>query len=48
MITSVILGAGRPDQLTATLAAAGYVLPDDLKSALDEFSVEYRRGDSVR
>jgi aryl-alcohol dehydrogenase-like predicted oxidoreductase len=47
-ITSVILGASRADQLTATLAAADYVLPHDLKSALDDVSVEYRRGDSVR
>jgi aryl-alcohol dehydrogenase-like predicted oxidoreductase len=47
-ITSVILGASRADQLTATLAAADYVLPDDLKSALDDVSVEYRRGDAVR
>ena len=47
-ITSVILGASRADQLTATLAAADVSLPDDLKSALDEVSVDYRRGDAVR
>jgi aryl-alcohol dehydrogenase-like predicted oxidoreductase len=47
-ITSVILGASRADQLTATLAAADHVLPDDLKSALDDVSVEYRRGDAIR
>jgi hypothetical protein len=44
----VILGASRADQLTATLAAADDVLPDDLKAALDDVSLEYRRGDSVR
>jgi aryl-alcohol dehydrogenase-like predicted oxidoreductase len=47
-ITSVILGASRADQLNATLAAADYVLPDDLKLALDDVSAEYRRGDAVR
>jgi aryl-alcohol dehydrogenase-like predicted oxidoreductase len=47
-ITSVILGASRADQLAATLAAADDILPGDLKAALDEVSVEYRRGDAVR
>ena len=44
-VTSVILGASRAEQLTATLAAGDHVLPGDLKAAMDEVSVEYRRGD---
>jgi len=45
-VTSVILGASRLDQLTATLAAVDYNLESAVKSQLDELSVEYRRGDS--
>jgi len=44
-VTSVILGASRTEQLTATLAAGDHLLPGDLKAALDQVSVEYRRGD---
>jgi aryl-alcohol dehydrogenase-like predicted oxidoreductase len=47
-ITSVILGASRIEQLTDTLAAAEYSLESDLKAKLDDLSIEYRRGDSVR
>ncbi|MFT4173935.1 MAG: aldo/keto reductase [Rhodocyclaceae bacterium] len=47
-ITSAIIGASRPEQLDATLAAAALTLPADVKTKLDEVSVEYRRGDAVR
>jgi len=41
-ITSAILGASRPAQLTDTLAAADLDLPDDAKVALDDLTHEYR------
>ncbi|HTA80383.1 MAG TPA: aldo/keto reductase [Terracidiphilus sp.] len=47
-VTSVILGATRIEQLTDTLAAAKYALDGATKAALDEISIEYRRGDSAR
>ena len=47
-ITSVILGASRTEQLTDTLTAADYNLPPELRTKLDEVSVEYRRGDAAR
>jgi 1-deoxyxylulose-5-phosphate synthase len=46
VITSVILGASRLDQLTDTLAAADYTLDASVKAQLDEVSAEYRRGDA--
>ncbi len=47
-VTAPILGASRPDQLDATLAAASYVLAPDLKARLDDITADYRRGDAVR
>ncbi|MBJ7336084.1 aldo/keto reductase [Mycolicibacterium sp.] len=47
-ITSVILGASKPDQLTDTLAAVDLTLPSELKVALDDISYEYRFGDAAR
>jgi 1-deoxyxylulose-5-phosphate synthase len=47
-ITAPIIGASRPDQLDATLAAAELRLPADLKARLDDATAEYRRGDSER
>jgi 1-deoxyxylulose-5-phosphate synthase len=47
-VTSAILGASRPDQLTDTLAAADLDLPDDAKVALDDLTQEYRWGDAAR
>lgn len=47
-ITAPLLGASRPEQLDATLAAAGYGLADDLKQRLDELTAEYRKGDAPR
>ena len=47
-VTSVILGASRAEQLTDTLAAADTKLDGELKTKLDEVSIEYRRGDAGR
>jgi aryl-alcohol dehydrogenase-like predicted oxidoreductase len=46
VITSVILGASRFEQLTDTLAAADCKLDSTLKTRLDEASIEFRRGDA--
>ena len=47
-ITAPIIGASRPEQLDASLAAAEYSLGADLKSKLDELTHEYRMGDAPR
>ncbi len=47
-ITAPLLGASRPEQLEATIAAADYRLPADLKKRLDEVTAEYRKGDAPR
>jgi 1-deoxyxylulose-5-phosphate synthase len=47
-ITAPIIGASRPEQLDASLAAAGYQLDDELKRRLDEATYEYRLGDAPR
>jgi aryl-alcohol dehydrogenase (NADP+) len=47
-ITAPIIGASRPEQLDASLAAAGFALDGDLKSKLDEITHEYRMGDAPR
>jgi len=47
-VTAPIIGASRPDQLDASLAAAEYVLDDDLKQRLDDRTHEYRMGDAPR
>src|ERR1700752_791311 len=41
-ITAPIIGASRPEQLDASLAAASYVLDPDLKGHLDDLTYEYR------
>ncbi|MET0543865.1 MAG: aldo/keto reductase [Variovorax sp.] len=48
LITAPLLGASRPEQLDATLAAADYQLAPDLKQRLDELTAEYRKGDAPR
>lgn len=48
LVTAPLLGASRPEQLDATLAAAGYVLEPALKQKLDELTAEYRKGDAPR
>jgi len=47
-ITSAIIGASRPEQLTETLNASDKPLDPQLTSRLDELTQEYRRGDSLR
>jgi aryl-alcohol dehydrogenase-like predicted oxidoreductase len=48
LITAPLLGASRPEQLDATLAAAQYKLDPALKQKLDELTAEYRKGDAPR
>ena len=47
-ITAPIIGASRPEQLGASLAAAEFAIDDDLKRRLDEYTYEYRLGDAPR
>jgi aryl-alcohol dehydrogenase (NADP+) len=47
-ITAPIIGASRPDQLDASVAAAGYQLDPDLKQQMDELTHDYRMGDAPR
>ena len=47
-VTAPLLGASRPEQLDESLAAADYVVDDELKRRLDELTAEYRHGDAVR
>lgn len=48
VITSPIVGASRPDQLAASVAAVGSPLEDDVKTKLDEITAMYRQGDHER
>ncbi|HSL56908.1 MAG TPA: aldo/keto reductase [Acidimicrobiales bacterium] len=47
-VTSAIVGASRPEQLTATLAAVDAPLDLDLRARLDELTHEFRMGDATR
>ena len=47
-ITSPIVGASRPEQLDATLAAVDIKLDADLVARLNEVTAPYRRGDAPR
>ena len=47
-ITSPIIGASRPDQLDATLAAVDVSLDVDLVARLDALTRVYRQGDVAR
>jgi 1-deoxyxylulose-5-phosphate synthase len=47
-VTAPIIGASRPDQLDASLAAAEYQLDPALKEELDKQTHEYRMGDAPR
>jgi aryl-alcohol dehydrogenase-like predicted oxidoreductase len=47
-VTAPIIGASRPDQLDASLAAAGLTLDADLRQQLDELTHQYRMGDAPR
>jgi aryl-alcohol dehydrogenase-like predicted oxidoreductase len=48
LITAPLLGASRPEQLDATLAATDYKLDAGLKKRLDELTADYRKGDAPR
>jgi 1-deoxyxylulose-5-phosphate synthase len=47
-ITAPIIGASRPEQLDASLAATEFTIDDELKKQLDERTYEYRLGDAPR
>jgi 1-deoxyxylulose-5-phosphate synthase len=47
-ITAPIVGASRPEQLDATIAAVDTQLDDDLVDRLNEVTAAYRRGDAPR
>jgi aryl-alcohol dehydrogenase-like predicted oxidoreductase len=48
VITSAIIGASRPDQLTDTLAAVDFKLAAEVKTKLDALTAQYRWGDAPR
>jgi len=47
-VTAPIVGASRPDQLEASLAAAEFTLSTELKDELDGVTHPYRMGDAAR
>ena len=47
-ITAPIIGASRPEQLDASIAAVDYRLDADLKTELDDLTYDYRLGDAAR
>ncbi len=47
-ITAPLVGASRPEQLQASIAAADLALDPALKARLDELTHEYRMGDAPR
>jgi aryl-alcohol dehydrogenase (NADP+) len=47
-VTSPLVGASRPEQLEATLAAAEVKLEEDVLSELDEITRQFRWGDAPR
>jgi 1-deoxyxylulose-5-phosphate synthase len=47
-VTAPIIGASRPDQLGASLAATEFTLDEELKRRLDEVTHDYRMGDAPR
>lgn len=48
VVTAPIIGASRPEQLGASLAAAAVKLDPGLKARLDDLTAEFRRGDATR
>ncbi|CAM2165530.1 hypothetical protein PSAC2689_140035 [Paraburkholderia sacchari] len=48
LVTSVLIGASRPEQLDASIAAVDLALDPALKTQLDEASAAYRLGDAAR
>jgi 1-deoxyxylulose-5-phosphate synthase len=47
-VTAPIIGASRPEQLDASIAAVSYSLDAGLKTQLDDLTYPYRLGDSAR
>ena len=47
-VTAPLIGASRPEQLKASIAAAEYRLDPKLKQTLDQLSHDYRMGDAAR
>jgi aryl-alcohol dehydrogenase-like predicted oxidoreductase len=47
-ITSPIIGASKPEQLKASVAALSVKLDAALKTRLDELTHEFRMGDAAR
>jgi 1-deoxyxylulose-5-phosphate synthase len=47
-VTAPIVGASRPEQLDDVLAAVDKELPADLKTRLDDLTLDYRYGDDPR
>jgi aryl-alcohol dehydrogenase (NADP+) len=47
-ITAPLVGASKPEQLTASIAAVGLQLDPTLKAQLDTLTHEYRMGDAAR
>ena len=47
-VTSPIIGASKPEQLADSLAAAKTRLPGELKTRLDELTLEWRAVDAER
>jgi hypothetical protein len=47
-ITMPLVGASKPEQLKAGIAAAEFELAPLLRTRLDELSTEYRTGDAAR
>jgi len=47
-ITAAIIGASKPEQLKASVAAAEVKLEPTLKAKLDELTHEFRMGDAAR
>ena len=47
-ITAPIIGASKPEQLRASLAAESYTLDPALKDSLDQLTTDYRMGDAAR
>jgi aryl-alcohol dehydrogenase-like predicted oxidoreductase len=48
VVTSPIIGASRPDQLSDSVAAATVALDPAVKSRLDDLTAKYRLGDAAR
>lgn len=48
VITAPIIGASRPEQLAASVAAVESPIDDDVKARLDELTALYRQGDHER